>query len=1188
MMKMTTLRGRLGAGGVASYLSEYYHEQAEGILPPGKWIGRGAAVLGLRGKEYADGDDLKADIHAVLLGQHPRTGKALTQSTERLGYDNTLSSEKYVSVLLASASPDEQKRIGAAHVRAVEQTLKIGLPLIQVRSGKGGKHHERAEVVARLVHHLDSRAGDPQLHTHVLVANLARDPKTGQWHTIEAKEMAQAIKALGAIFREVEAQEMRALGYQVEAYRPEEQGGRESAEVWHRVPGLAPEILDHFSQRRAEMDAAVAAAQAQGKTLSRDQAAQVSRAAKEEGIHAGQVIANFQAEAKAQGWDFRAEDMKQAHRTTAHDVPPRDRAAVLRSLHAHESSFSVWDFVTAEAKEGRLYESKADAQAVLDSTPDVLAVDGGRYLTREQYDLERRIVVEALARADDTRHQLTPDQVAAGIAAQEAKAAHAAGHAITMTPEQVASVRAVCGPGTVALIEGRAGTGKTFTAGAYLSAYEGAGYKTLLAAPSHKAAQGLSQDTGRDAVSVAQLVHRLDSGKIALDAQTLLVIDEAAMVASRDFARVQQAAEAAGAKIIAVGDHHQLQAVGAGGWFHDLIQQGLPVAELTDIRRQRNEAERTLALGFYDGTITGESLVQGWRDGGMLVEAESAADARRNAAQGYLDDPAGVRDKIMLAHTHADLAVLNSTIQAARQAAGELGEVRTVEAWAGGGKTTQSQTFAVGDVVMFTANGEDAAGAKYTNSERGEVVGFGPDTMTVQIWGDDPAAARTVDVPVGGQSPADVVLGYAITCHKAQGMGAEDVHYLPSDTVDKNAAMVAFTRTKDTCRVYVPEHKVADLAEAMNDWSFKRSALDVVPGARETVAAEVAEQRAALAHDRQQALRQEQERRQAQEAAEAAQRHEQALQAVQAVQHVARAAQAALAPEGRQIVRRALGAPDSEAEAGQRIEQAQRAIQADLGDAFRRACPAPPRPSPEARQAAADLAGVPAAQDALSAAQARLGRAQVALAQAEAGGKPALDAASQWRRAELDRKKESQERAQAFGRAQQRLGARAKGWRADVARDCVATGQWHLGGLDRLFDPNKALTQQVRAMAEETHRRHQADEQAREQLRRAVVERVKAGIAAEPHEAAIHAARDEFQAARSAVERRQQDLTQAQTRARTATPEVAAWSTWAGQAQAWVAGTYQEHSTAVRQEAQVRDLARAPAPSRSQGYELSM
>jgi ATP-dependent exoDNAse (exonuclease V) alpha subunit len=181
------------------------------------------------------------------------------------------------------------------------------------------------------------------------------------------------------------------------------------------------------------------------------------------------------------------------------------------------------------------------------STPDLLA-------------LEHRLVTSATGRTGEQTAAVSHEAVG------EALAAHR-----TAGADQRAMVRDVCQGGQgVAVVVGRAGTGKTFALGMVRHAWQLEGYRLLAAAPTGIATMSLQGEGFEDVATCDRLLGDLDRGREQLDPRTVLVVDEAGMVGSRTLTRLLEHAQQAKAKVVLVGDDRQLAAIDAGGGFRAL------------------------------------------------------------------------------------------------------------------------------------------------------------------------------------------------------------------------------------------------------------------------------------------------------------------------------------------------------------------------------------------------------------------------------------------------------------------------------------------------------------------------------------------------------------------------------------------------------------------------------------------
>jgi TrwC relaxase len=172
---------RSAATAIASGIEDYY---TGGVEAAGAWIGAGSCFLGLRDAVRDE------ELHRVLAGQHPRNGELLLLRGSVPGFDVTFSAPKSVSLLFGIGDPHIRDAVLAAHGRAVadafsylERSAAVG------RRGAGGVNSTWGDgLVAAAFLHRTSRAGDPQLHTHVLVANLVRGAD-GRWTALDARAL---------------------------------------------------------------------------------------------------------------------------------------------------------------------------------------------------------------------------------------------------------------------------------------------------------------------------------------------------------------------------------------------------------------------------------------------------------------------------------------------------------------------------------------------------------------------------------------------------------------------------------------------------------------------------------------------------------------------------------------------------------------------------------------------------------------------------------------------------------------------------------------------------------------------------------------------------------------------------------------------------------------------------------------
>jgi conjugative relaxase-like TrwC/TraI family protein len=178
--------GKLGKGQERYYLDkvaegaeDYYSGEGE---VAGEWLGDAAKDLGLSGEVEA------AQLEAMLTGRNPVDGEPLVgmrgvpSSGSVPGFDLTFSAPKSVSLLWGLGGPVAALEVKAAHREAVGAALDyMQREACWTRRGAGGSEFVQGNgYLAAGYLHRSSRAGDPQLHTHVLVANATKGPD-GRW-----------------------------------------------------------------------------------------------------------------------------------------------------------------------------------------------------------------------------------------------------------------------------------------------------------------------------------------------------------------------------------------------------------------------------------------------------------------------------------------------------------------------------------------------------------------------------------------------------------------------------------------------------------------------------------------------------------------------------------------------------------------------------------------------------------------------------------------------------------------------------------------------------------------------------------------------------------------------------------------------------------------------------------------------
>ena len=618
-------------GEVAGGLEDYYTGRGES---PGRWAGRGTAAAGLSGEVSAEA------LARLFAGEHPTTGEPLggayrvRAGADRVtGWDLTFSAPKTVSVLWAVGGGHVGMEVREAHEAAVAAGIAyLDEHAAFSRQGKAGiRHVDTDGLVAAGFVHRSSRAGDPQLHTHVLVSGRVRCTD-GVWRALDSRALHRELKTAGMLYHAALRAELTArLGV---AWDAVDRNGQAD------IAGIPAGLVEHWSSRRAAVVARagerIAEAEVSlGRSLTPEErrrtfevAALETRTAKThddgfaEGLHD-----RWAAEAAAVGHPAVSWLPDTVGRDTVVDDMTVE-AVVTDTLGELASTTSTWartDVVRHVTRRApttlggaeevscwveHVTDQVLGERAVIRLTAPTPAPPGepcrrdGRSVY-EPHGAPRYSTVATL-----TREQRVVDLVTAGRDAYRAVAREAAVEdAVTaagLDDDQAAAVRHVTLDGdTVACVIGPAGTGKSRTMGAAAQAWRSGRTPVRGLAVSAAAAGVLQAEARIGSETIAKFLHEHDrpggpTHRWALRAGEVVIVDEAAMVGSADLARVLLIADAARAKVVLVGDPAQLGAVEAGGLFRLLVRD--QASELTGVHRfhQRWERDASLRLRHRD------------------------------------------------------------------------------------------------------------------------------------------------------------------------------------------------------------------------------------------------------------------------------------------------------------------------------------------------------------------------------------------------------------------------------------------------------------------------------------------------------------------------------------------------------------------------------------------------------------
>jgi conjugative relaxase-like TrwC/TraI family protein len=830
---------------IAKNREEYLSGHGES---PGEYHGGSARALGL------DGECSAQAFQRLFAWQDPRTGEQLGRAPRQdamPAWDLVLRPHKDVSVLYALGDEATGRQVAEAHQAGVRAAVAYLDSQVGTRTGRHGAEHVQGEgLLAVGFTHRTSRAGDPLLHTHLIVTNRTRGPD-GQWRTLDSRDLLTHRATADTMYRAAyQAELTRTLG--VRWQEPDRWGNR-------AIQGMPEELRRGFSKRHEQITAELQRQEANGKHRTAKLVQTVVHATRPPKSHETPetLYGRWQQEARTLGVGperlvrdvtGRARSREQHPARTAGPsegsagtpaglaelltatagLPERtvrtvfDWLASPEGLTEQASTFTRREVLCALGRElpaevaGTI--GPADLERLADrflaeravSVVSEHAIGERRCATPELLAVEQRLIDAAVSRAGEQTGVCSHDTLRAALAANS-----------TIGADQAAMVRDITQGGQgVSVVVGKAGTGKTYALGIARHAWQLDGYRVLGAAPTGIAtvcldAEGFEHsrtvdsllgeldqeytDRGRPRPRPEQLtrkrqlagrVERQDSqDERVLDARTVLVVDEAGMLGSRKLARLLDHAADADAKVVLVGDDKQLAAIEAGGGFRGLRLR-LGASTLTENRRQAEPWEREAVEHLRDGDI--DTALTAYREHDRLVATETPGQLKETMLADWWSSFQQGNRVMILAYRRDEVDQFNTACQQLRDANGQLGPERL---------QVGDRSFAVGDQVVCGKNALQPLGV--ANASRGQVVAVDSEQRSMTLRLEDGRDVRLPreyldERPVrwlrGNSDRRTVDLAYATTGHKAQGITRDHVLVRVTSSEDRQWLYVGGSR----------------------------------------------------------------------------------------------------------------------------------------------------------------------------------------------------------------------------------------------------------------------------------------------------------------------------------------------------------------------------------------------------------
>lgn len=666
-----------------SYYSsaDYY---LDGQELPGVWRGKGAERLGLSGAVASE------DWQRICDRQDPATGKSLYRRRKdyrTCGYDFNFHVPKSVSLLYAET---QDERLLDAFRDAVGATMQDIESEAATRVRKQGQNEDRqtGNLIWGEFIHTTSRPvdgiPDPHLHAHCFVINATYDGEEQAWKAAQFRELKRDSPYFQALFHGRLARRLADLGLPIERTRS----------GWEVGP-LNKKLLDKFSRRTAQIEAK---AKELGITSpeAKSELGAKTRASKAKHL----TLKELQAEWRSWLTDAESEQLQAVIGRLGGDAPPIDPAATQGAIEFALTHELERESVAAERRVLTTAMNRAvgeiPPEAILAAFPKVDLIrrtqHGRAYVTTHEVLAEEREIVAFAKRGRGACHPLGTQGYVFKRDWLNDSQRLAVRHVLTSRDKVIS-------------VEGKAGVGKTTLMQETVEAIKAGGTKVFAFAPSAAASRGVLRDEGfgeADTLKTLLVDRKVQEKAIG----SVLWIDEAGLVGTRDMRDLFRLADELGARVLLTGDRYQHGSVGRGAVLRLLEEEaGIKPASVKEIQRQKGAYKEAVAHLSEGRTLEGFNALDrlGW------VKEFDSETRHQTLAEDYAAAIKQGKTALIVAPTHAEGDRVTEAVRAKLKEADRLGKDEREFTTLQNAHLTEAEradpgAYEEGDVVQFFQN----------------------------------------------------------------------------------------------------------------------------------------------------------------------------------------------------------------------------------------------------------------------------------------------------------------------------------------------------------------------------------------------------------------------------------------------------------------------------------------------------